>query len=672
MKIALVGSPNVGKSVIFHHLTGQYVTVSNYPGTTVEVTWGSFKWQQLKADVVDTPGMYSLLPISREEEVTRELLFMEHPDLVVHVMDAKNVSRMLSLTLQLLETGLTVVLVLNMMDEARKCGLHIDCEALADRLGIPVIPAVSITGEGMEELQQWIGRYMENFSPDGVEKSSQEQSTSVTVDEQKILENPTRSGTEFLRYPPRIENGLRRVERHVKGDYSISQRSLALFLLQGDQEIWEWVEDVEEPSQADRIWRVIGSAEAESERHQVTTQILLTRQKKAEEIVRMVLDQSGVQARKWQSYLSQLCTHPVTGIPILLLVLYFGLYKFVGVLGAGVIVDFFDRVIFQQGLNPFLTHLIGHVLPWETLQTLFVGEYGILTLGVRYAVAIILPLVGMFFFAFSILEDSGYFPRLALLVDRVFHVIGLNGRAVIPMVLGLGCDTMATLTTRILETRRERILATLLLALAIPCSAQLGVITSLLASEPGGLLIWIVVILGVLILVGASAKRVLPGEEVGFYMEVPTLRWPKLSNIFAKTRARMGWYFLEVLPVFMYSSVVIWIGQITGLFQQIVSWLHPLMLALGLPKEASVTFLFGFFRRDYGAAGLFDLYRQGAVTGDGLIVACITLTLFVPCVAQWAVMLKELGWKAGILISGFIFPFAFLVGYLVHWFLGIM
>ena len=147
---------------------------------------------------------------------------------------------------------------------------------------------------------------------------------------------------------------------------------------------------------------------------------------------------------------------------------------------------------------------------------------------------------------------------------------------------------------------------------------------------------------------------------------------PGASSGLAKTRARMGWYFLEILPIFIYSSVVIWVGQISGFFELLLRWMQPLMVGLGLPREAAVTFLFGFFRRDYGAAGLYDLYRQGLVTGEGLIVACVTLTLFVPCIAQFAVMLKEHGVKTGLLISGFIFPFAFIVGMILHWILAIV
>lgn len=688
MKIALVGSPNVGKSVIFHHLTGQYVTVSNYPGTTVEVTWGEFKRGKVQADVVDTPGIYSLMPISGEEQVTRELLFMQKPELVLHVIDAKNLQRMLPLTLQLVETGLTVVVVLNMMDEVRERGLKIDPKALAMRLGTRVFPAVSVTGEGIEELKLYLEEYIAG---------------------QQIIKS-----TNICSYPENIEQKITQIHQTLKSAYPVARRSLALFLLQGDTEIWEWVLEEEraagkeqmlqakrgsknpgpnnesqerslkkdrpanqsatkefqinKPAMAaeDIEMRLLQIADVREGRevYQATTAVItMARQKKADELLRRVFDTSGFKVPRVQAFLSKLCTQPLTGIPMLFLVLYFGIYKFVGGLGAGTLVDFLDGVLFQKILNPAFTSVFTQLIPNETLRMLFVGDYGVLTLGIRYAVAIILPVVGMFFFAFSILEDSGYFPRLALLIDRIFKAIGLNGRAVIPMILGLGCDTMATMTTRILETRRERLIATFLLALAIPCSAQLGVIAALLTGHK--ILIWLAVILGVLLIAGYVAGKLMPGEPTGFYMEVPTLRLPRLANIFAKTRARMVWYLAEIMPVFVYSSVLIWVLQTTGTFQQLLQWMRPLMRMLGLPDGAAVTFLFGFFRRDYGAAGLFDLHRTGVLTGDGLVVACVTLTLFVPCIAQLAVMIKEQGVKKGLLIAAFVFPFAFAVGWLI-------
>jgi len=219
--------------------------------------------------------------------------------------------------------------------------------------------------------------------------------------------------------------------------------------------------------------------------------------------------------------LSTIAVRPLTGIPLLLIVLYFGLYRFVGDFGAGTLVDFLEGELFEGLFNPWITGVVKNLVPWWAIQELLVGEYGIITLGLRYAVGIILPIVATFFLFFSLLEDSGYFPRLALLVDRIFKKIGLTGRAVIPMVLGFGCDTMATMVTRTLETVRERVIATLLLALAIPCSAQLGVILAILSSNPITLAVWSLCLLLVFLLVGFLAARLMPGETPMFYMELP-------------------------------------------------------------------------------------------------------------------------------------------------------
>ena len=354
------------------------------------------------------------------------------------------------------------------------------------------------------------------------------------------------------------------------------------------------------------------------------------------------------------------------GLYTLFLVLYLGLYQFVGVFGAGSIVDFLEASLFETHINPFVTKIFERLIPWEILSSLFVGEYGIFTLGIRYAIAIILPIVGTFFIAFSILEDTGYFPRLAMLVDRIFKRIGLSGRAVIPMVLGLGCDTMATMVTRILETTRERIIGTLLLALAIPCSAQLGVIIALLSEHPLGVVLWVGVVIGELFLIGYLTAKVMPGARPSFYMEVPPLRLPQLSNVLAKTYTRMQWYFLEILPLFIIASGLIWIGQITGLFQVVISGVEPLVRLLGLPDETAVAFLFGFFRRDYGAAGLFDLHQDGLLSGVQLVVAAVTLTLFIPCIAQFLVMKKERGLKTTLLMTALIIPLAFGTGFLLN------
>ena len=358
--------------------------------------------------------------------------------------------------------------------------------------------------------------------------------------------------------------------------------------------------------------------------------------------------------------------HPVTGLPILLLVLYFGIYKFVGGFGAGTAVDFLEGTIFETYVNPFVMKIFAAVIPWRILYDLFAGEYGLITLGLRYAIAIVLPIVGTYFIAFSILEDSGYLPRLAMLVDRLFKKLGLNGRAVIPIVLGFGCATMATIVTRTLETKREKVIASILLALAIPCSAQLGVILGLLAGRPYALLAWAGFVGTVFVLAGTFMARLFPGEKPSFYMELPPLRFPRPGNVLAKTYSRMLWYFKEILPLFILASALIWAGRITRIFQFVVKCLEPVVNAIGLPDEASIAFLFGFFRRDYGAAGLYDLQKNGLLTGNQLAVAAITLTLFLPCIAQFLIFKKECGTKIAFVTSVCICVIAFATGFVAN------
>ncbi|MGD8241037.1 MAG: nucleoside recognition domain-containing protein, partial [Armatimonadota bacterium] len=302
---------------------------------------------------------------------------------------------------------------------------------------------------------------------------------------------------------------------------------------------------------------------------------------------------------------------------------------------------------------------------------LLAGEYGVITLGGRYAIAIIFPIVTFFFVVFSVMEDTGYLPRLALLIDRVFKKIGLSGRGVIPIVLGFGCDTMATMVTRTLPTVRERVIATMLLALAIPCSAQLGVILALLHGRLAAFAIWVAAVTGTFLFVGFLGARLMPGEAPHFFMELPPLRLPKISNVFTKTYTRVVWYLKEVLPLFLLASVLIWLGQLTGLFDLALAGLaHPVRW-IGLPAEAAQVFLFGFFRRDYGAAGLYDLSSAEIVGLDGsvapvftgvqLVIAVVALTLFLPCIAQFLMNVKERGLKVGLAISLFTLVFAFLV-----------
>ncbi|MBU5636105.1 ferrous iron transport protein B [Geomonas sp. Red69] len=635
-KVALVGNPNVGKSVLFNALTGAYVTVSNYPGTSVEVSRGTTTINGEEFEIIDTPGMYSILPITEEERVAREILLTERPHLVLHVLDARNLERMLPMTLQLIEAELPVVLVVNIMDEAARMGLEIDIPLLSERLGIPVIGAATAKKVGVPEIRAAIA-------------------------------GSTASSTPPFGYSRLMEADIAEIAGRLKGEYILSKKSLALLLLQGDDEVAELVRT----SEGEGFALVEAAVRDKRFERRESFHLDLSMERKA--IVKKVLDGAFRTPQKrvvtLAERISRLTVRPTTGIPLLLIVLYFGLYQFVGVFGAGTLVDLLEGKGFEGFFNPWITGVVRGSLPWPIIQELFVGEYGIITLGFRYAVGIILPIVATFFLFFSVLEDSGYFPRLALLVDRVFKTMGLTGRAVIPMVLGFGCDTMATMVTRTLETVRERVIATVLLALAIPCSAQLGVIMSLLAKTPGALLVWGLCLFGIFLLVGLLAAKVLPGDTPMFYMEIPPMRLPQFSNVLTKTYTRMQWYFMEILPLFILASVLLWLGKVTHFFEKMIEAMTPVMASLGLPKESAVAFIFGFFRRDYGAAGLYDLQSKGLMNARQLTVAAVTLTLFIPCVAQFLIMKKERGWKVAIGIGLFVSTFAFGTGWLLNRFL---
>lgn len=463
-----------------------------------------------------------------------------------------------------------------------------------------------------------------------------------------------------------IEIALGKIENLLKQSYKISKRAVGLLLLKDDEEIKDIVLK-REPEAVPELERIVDEAKTHSScpiEYEVALQQKDEVSRIIDRVVRFKEEKIGLGER-----LSRMTMNPATGIPILLLILYWGLYKFVGDFGAGTVVDFIEGTVFEEHINPFLVQIFTGVIAWKPVQDLIIGEYGVLTLGFRYAVALILPIVTFFFLVFSIMEDSGYLPRLAMLIDRTFKKIGLNGRAVIPMVLGFGCATMATMVTRTLQTKRERVISTILLALAVPCSAQLGVILALLEGKPAAMLIWAGVVALIFLFIGFLTARLMPGERPSFYMEVPPLRLPKISNVLTKTYVRVKWYFKEIMPLFILASIFIWFGQITRLFDVIVSVLEKPVEIIGLPVEAATVFLFGFFRRDYGAAGLYDISKQGALNDVQLVVACIALTLFLPCIAQFLMNVKERGWKTGLGISAFVLTISFSAAFAVNYIL---
>ena len=477
-------------------------------------------------------------------------------------------------------------------------------------------------------------------------------------------------------YPEPIEQAIASIETWLQSigegnilrQYSLSPRSLALLLLQKDPIIWQTLQQDDKQQQEVEILLTVAENQLQ---YPLDLAIAETREKQARNLAGITIQTNKPAANSTKEILHRLSVNPITGFPLLMVILYFGVYKFVGEFGAGELVDRIEG-FFEGQINPIVNQIVAQILPWQPLQDLIGNDYGIITLGIRYATAIVLPVVATYFLMFSFLEDSGYLPRMSLMLDRLFKSIGLSGRAVIPMVLGLGCDTMATMVTRTLETKRERLIATFLLSLAVPCAAQWGVILGLLAQKPAALMVWAGLIMAIFLVVGYLSAKFFPGTSGAFYLEIPPLRLPKLGNILTKTWIRMKWYFWEILPLFIWASVLIWLGKLTGLFDLIIRGIEPFAVAIGMPPETAPIFLYGFFRRDYGAAGLFDIQQQGGITGNQLVVAAVVLTLFLPCIAQLQIMIREQGLKTTAIMVAFIVPFAFLIGYCVNLFLNVL
>ena len=623
--VALVGTANVGKSALFGALTGRYATVSNYPGTTVDVSSAPAVVGGRSVLVLDTPGASSLVPLSEEERVTRDVLLDGGVRTAAVVADAKDLRRGIALALQLAELGLPFAVCANMMDEAEAEGVAPDLELLAFRLGVEVVPTVAIRGTGVRAVREALSR--------------------------------ARPSSLAVAYPPAVEAAVESLLPYMpKG--GASARGLALMALAVDDPAWLL------PRLSPHGRAHLAEARAELARSMVEPApcaITRVRLAEAERIGRAVAPPPAAPRPRARARerLEALAIHPLWGYPILAAVLAL-VYAFVANLGAGVLVDFLEDDVFGAVVSPAATRLVEATIAWGWMRDLLVGPYGIVTMALAYALALILPIVGTFFVAFAVLEDSGYLPRLAVLANRLLRRIGLNGKAVLPMVLGLGCGTMATLTTRVLETPKERAIAILLLALGVPCSAQLAVVMVLLSPLPAAAtVLWASVMAGSILAVGALAARAIPGDSSGLVIEIPPLRVPTLGNVVNKTLGRVEWYLKEAVPLFVIGTVILFAADRAGALGALARAGEPVVAGLlGLPPAAATAFVAGFLRRDFGAAGLFRLSEQGQLDPVQALVATVTVTLFIPCFANFLMIGRERGWRTAFAVLAFVVAFA--------------
>ncbi len=731
-KIVLVGNPNVGKSVIFRLLTGSYVMVSNFPGTTVEVSRGKMQLGGFAYEVVDTPGVNSLIPQSEDERVACEILLREKPDVIIQVADAKNMRRTLLITSQLVEFNVPMVLVLNMIDEAEERGIEIDSGGLSKFFSVPVVETIAIYSKGRKQLLNAIQTAHKPYNPipalfagekiiqalDGLAAPAllsiewmAEGNFTRTIDD-----SPSAASSRLKEWQERYRkagngNPAKEIEeirgrlldtsvasfkkkRHSRFlDESGGFKRLWLSLLICGLFLFAWNElggllRFQTPFTS--LLQVIGGRldsvfDATSSRGSLLHNILLGVDSSGRFeyglvpeaihfllLIAPIIVPLGVLLSRSRSFAHELgivTRRPSTGIPILIGVLLL-LYEFVGYTGAQTLVGLIEKVLFGEHFIPFLRSL----LPSGFFSELIIGKYGIVSMGLTYAVGIVLPVVGTFFIAFGLLEDSGYLPRLSILSDRLMRIMGLNGKAVLPMVLGFGCGTMATMSTRILSSKRERLIATLLLALGIPCSAQLGVMMGIAAGfSQKAILVVLAVVASQLLLVGFLSSLLIHGRPSEFIFEIPPIRVPQLKNVALKTWYRVQWYLKEAVPLFLIGTFVLFLlDSVRLLGRSLLAWiqtaLEPLLSGLlHLPSQAAGIFLLGFLRRDYGAAGLYDMARKGLLNGQQVVVSMIVITLFVPCLASFLMIIKEQGLKRALAITGFIVPFAISVGAAVSW-----
>lgn len=561
MKILLMGNPNVGKSVLFSRLTGVRVIASNYPGTTVGYTRGYMKLGDNIAEVIDVPGTYTLEATSEAEQIASQML--STGDLAINVVDATNLERNLYLTLQLLERKIPVIVALNMWDDTEHRGIHIDLNKLRELLGVPVIPTVAVTGQGIRELVE-----------------------------------------------------------------SIPQASSPDMPARADDERWATIGNI--VSQVQRI----------THRHHT-----------------------------WLERLADASVRPLSGAIIALVVLA-GAFLIIRLIGEGLITyalgPFFNNLWAPVMLR--LSNLLGGAgLLHDILvgkisggQIDFLASFGLLTTGLYIEFAVVLPYLVSFYLVLGLLEDIGYLPRLAVLMDTVMHRLGLHGYAIIPTLLGLGCNVPAILATRILESRRERFIAATLISIAIPCASLQAMIFGLVGKHGGQ---YVALVYGTLFLVwivlGIILNRVTGGFSPELLIEIPRYRLPPWRAVLQKLWIRVSSFLKEAFPIILGSIAVINILYILGVFDAIANFTAPVVTGLlGLPKEAVTAIVIGFVRKDVALGMLASL----ALSAKQLVVGTVVLAMFFPCVATFVVLIREVGVINMLKSAGIMLATALLVG----------
>lgn len=633
MEIAIAGNPNVGKSVVFGRLTGVGVVTANYPGSTVEYSEGRAKFLGFTMTAVDLPGTYSLAGNTDEERVATKLLFERKPDCVIAVMDSTRLERNLVFLFELIESGYHVVASLNMYDLLRKMKQEVDVARMERILMIPVIPTVATKGEGIDSLLY----------------------TAVQI----------RGRSKFkVRYDSHIEEMIRRLESSLREeDWDYPLRAVAVRLLSGDSNVTSKV-----TTEVCRLVEQMRDEFRDTHGEDVVVHIQRDRFGEAGRIAKEV--HGGLPAAEIGSRLKDITLRPAFGIPILIgvLALMFVVLVFVGGFIEGALVSAYEQtakplfIDFGAGLNNDLGR----------------GIVEGVSLSIEAMLALVIPYILVFYLMLSVLEDSGYLVRIVSLLDSTMHKLGLHGRAVIPMVVGFGCNVPALLAARTMRSRRERLILAVLITIAVPCSAQTAIIIGSVGKFAGPLwaLSIYVILMGMLVVLGLAMHRAIKFEPTGMCIEVPDMRWPSLRQTAVKTGIRLKGFLTIAFPLLLAGSVVLEALLAMGVLQQLLAPAEPFMLTvLGLPAFTTVALVFGILRKEMSLQMLMILSGTSnlalALSNEQMFVFALVMAIFTPCLAALAVMLKEFGAKVTVGIAVASFSLALVAGAIANFVLSI-
>jgi ferrous iron transport protein B len=633
-RVCIVGLPNSGKSQLYNGITGTYALVSNYPQTTVEVSSHRARVEGEAWEVTDTPGLHGLYIQSEEEQVVRRLLYVDPPDALVQCVDAHRLRESLLLTADLVGLGIPLVVVLTAVGERARRGVRIDAAALSRLLGLPVIPSPA-PGQGVAECTRVLLGALPPPRP---------------VD-----------------FGPDLEQAIARLSTLLP-DSLPHHRASSLLLLENDPTFpaAAFGEGARQGTSADTArpggdgasGTMEGMTEAvERIRAGLAGQapLLVSRRKNqwVDAIAARVTDSvppSSTRPRPSETF-ARLCRHPLYGLPILAFFLCLIYVMVVYVAGA-------LSLFLTTALTDPVIAAVDHLLPDGLWKSLLTGQYGLLTLGLFNSLTTVLPILTVFFLVFGILEDIGYLPNLAILTRRVLAKIGITGNAVIPLVLGFGCKTMATMTARTLPSRKERLIVIALVAFAIPCSAQMGLSIAILGGHG---VRYFIAAFGFLalaeVIAGLLLNRFIPDDGSGqFIQELPPIRLPRLSAVAQKTGYRLLWFLREAIPIFIAAALVMFAIDATGLLGLLKRALAPLITGwLGLPLDMVDALLLTLARSEAAAGYVLQMSRAGTLNGMQSVLAVILLTTFAQCFANIAAMFKEVGVRAAAVIMAAVY-----------------